>query len=103
MVDPIGSKPSVPIDRRIAPVASSAPVSAAQPATQDVAVRADPSTLRALAQPLAATPPVDADRVAKVRKAIQDGNFPLLPTTVADRLLALKMQWAPHGGSDDAS
>ncbi|MGK6318444.1 flagellar biosynthesis anti-sigma factor FlgM [Sphingomonas sp. DT-204] len=103
MVDPIGSKPSVPIDRRIAPVASAAPVSASQPAAQDVAVRADPSTLRALAQPLAATPPVDAERVAKVRKAIQDGSFPLLPATVADRLLALRLQWSPEGGSDEPS
>ena len=101
MVDPVGPKPSASIDQRIAPVAPTTPVAAPQAAVQDVAVRADPSTLKALAQPLAATPPVDADRVAKIRKAIADGTFPLAPATVADRLLALKLQWNPHGGGDE--
>ena len=99
MVDAVGPKPS--IDPRIAPVAPSAPVSAPQPAVQDVAVRADPSTMKALAEPLAATPPVDAERVSKIKKAIADGNFPLVPSTIADRLLALKLQWNPNGGGDE--
>jgi negative regulator of flagellin synthesis FlgM len=96
MVDPIGHKPSAAIDRRLAPVANVAPAQAAQPAAQAVVTRADPSTLKALAQPLATAPPVDVDRVSKIKKAIADGKFPLVPSTVADRLLALKLEWKPH-------
>ena len=96
MVDPIGLKPSAAIDRRLAPVANVVSVQAAQPAARASVERADPSTLKALAQPLATTPPVDAERVSKIKKAIADGKFPLIPSTVADRLLALKLQWKPH-------
>ncbi|HWK36788.1 flagellar biosynthesis anti-sigma factor FlgM [Sphingomonas sp.] len=103
MVDPVGPKPSATIAQRIQPVAPSAPVAAPQTLVRGDAVRADPSTLKALAAPLVATPPVDAERVTKIRKAIQDGNFPLLPATVADRLLALKMQWSPGGGDREPS
>ncbi|MES2986735.1 MAG: flagellar biosynthesis anti-sigma factor FlgM [Pseudomonadota bacterium] len=49
-----------------------------------------------LTSSMAAKPPVDAERVARIKKAIEDGNFPLVPSTIADRLLALKMQWNPH-------
>jgi negative regulator of flagellin synthesis FlgM len=101
MVDPVGSKP-VAFDQRVAPVAPAQPVAAPQPvAAQEVAVRADPSSLKALTQPAAATPPVDAERVSKIKKAIEDGKFPLVPSTIADRMLALKMQWKP-GGNDAA-
>ena len=86
------------------PRASGCRVAASQPARlaippcsrlQPVA-RADPSTLKALSAPLATTPPVDADRVSKIKKAIADGKFPLVPSTVADRLLALKLEWKPN-------
>lgn len=96
MTDPVGPKAVSAIDRRIAPVAPVAPAPAAQASVQASAVRADPSTLQALTQPLTAQPPVDVERVAKIKKAIQDGNFPLVPSTVADRLLALKLQWKPN-------
>jgi negative regulator of flagellin synthesis FlgM len=68
---------------------------------RDVAARADPSTLKVLAGPLTAAAPVDTDRVAKIRKAIADGNFPLIPSTVADRLIALRLEWNPRGGGDE--
>jgi negative regulator of flagellin synthesis FlgM len=103
MVDPVGLKANIAIDRPIAPVAPTPPVQAAQPAAQDTAVRADPSALRTLTASAAQTPPVDADRVAKIKKAIQEGTFPLVPSTVADRLLALKLEWAPRGGTNDPS
>ncbi len=96
MVDPVGQKATTAIDRRLAPVA---PVSAIKPAASTVqadVARAAPTTLQALSQPAASAPPVDAERVAKIKKAIQDGNFPLVPSTIADRLLALKLQWKPH-------
>lgn len=99
MVDPVGPK-TVASDLRLAPVSPVRAPLAPQPTVQDAAVRADPSTLKALAAPLASSPPVDAERVARIKKAVQDGNFPLVPSTIADRLLALKLQWKPH---DDAN
>ncbi len=45
------------------------------------------------AQAMASSPPVDTDRVATIRKAISEGRFPLSPATIADRLIALKLDW----------
>ncbi|WP_447413021.1 flagellar biosynthesis anti-sigma factor FlgM, partial [Clostridium perfringens] len=42
---------------------------------------------------LAAEAPTDADRVQEIRRAIQNGSFPILPATIADRLIALKLNW----------
>ncbi|WP_375393530.1 flagellar biosynthesis anti-sigma factor FlgM [uncultured Sphingomonas sp.] len=47
----------------------------------------------ALAQSMAAGAPVDPNRVAEIRHAIANGTFPILPATIADRLLALRMEW----------
>ncbi|MBV1918836.1 MAG: flagellar biosynthesis anti-sigma factor FlgM [Sphingomonadaceae bacterium] len=33
-------------------------------------------------------PPVDAERVAMIRKAIEGGNYPILPMKVADAMIA---------------
>ncbi|MFN3517573.1 MAG: flagellar biosynthesis anti-sigma factor FlgM [Novosphingobium sp.] len=33
-------------------------------------------------------PPVDADRVAEIRKAIEQGTYPILPARVADAIIA---------------
>lgn len=35
-----------------------------------------------------ASPPVDAERVAEIRKAIEDGRYPVLPMRVADAMIA---------------
>ena len=40
--------------------------------------------------------PVDADRVGEIKKAIENGSFPILPATIADRLLALRLNWDGH-------
>jgi len=32
--------------------------------------------------------PVDADRVAEIRKAIEDGRYPVVPTRIADAMIA---------------
>ncbi|MDT8760647.1 flagellar biosynthesis anti-sigma factor FlgM [Sphingomonas psychrotolerans] len=94
MVDPIGNKAGAVADRRIAPVAPAAPVEVAKSVSNDVAPVE--STATALSSSMAAKPPVDAERVAKIRKAIEDGKFPIYPTTIADRLLALKLEWSPN-------
>ena len=91
MVDPVGFKPAS-LANRLAPVAPAAPVRAAEAATQV----AQTSAASALTQTAAASAPVDAERVARIKKAIADGKFPLVPSTVADRLLALKLQWNPN-------
>jgi negative regulator of flagellin synthesis FlgM len=94
MVDSIGIKAKAVVDRPVATVAASeatAPVrsvSSEASETQVVQTR--------ISQELAAQPPVDSERVARIRKAVQDGNFPLIPSTVADRLLALKLEWSPN-------
>lgn len=96
MVDPIGPKALAGVDRRLAPVAPVSATQVPQSAVAESAVRADPSTLQALTKPAAATPPVDVNRVAKIKRAIEEGNFPLVPSTIADRLLALKLDWKPN-------
>lgn len=93
MVDPIGNKANVAPLRRVAPVA--APPAAMKSATSDGAVVE--SSAAALASSMAAQPPVDAERVARIRKAVQEGRFPIYPADAADRLLALKLEWNPNG------
>ena len=34
------------------------------------------------------TPPVNTDRVTQIRTAIKDGSYPLVPTKVADAMIA---------------
>lgn len=36
----------------------------------------------------AATPPIDRDRVALIRKAIADGSYPVVPAKIADAMIA---------------
>ncbi len=43
------------------------------------------SPTRALA---AAEPPVDADRVAEIRKAVEQGRYPVVPARIADAMIA---------------
>lgn len=71
-------------------VGSSTP---AQEATPAVAVS---TAATGLAKAMAAAPPVDTDRVAKIKAAIAAGKFPILPSTIADRLIALKLNWDPN-------
>jgi negative regulator of flagellin synthesis FlgM len=91
MVDPVGFKPAS-LSARLTPVTPAAPVRAPEAATQ----AAQTSTAAALTQTASQSAPVDAERVARIKRAIAEGKFPLVPSTVADRLLALKLQWNPH-------
>ena len=36
-------------------------------------------------------PPVDADRVSQIRQALQDGTYPLVPTKIADAIIAARV------------
>jgi negative regulator of flagellin synthesis FlgM len=97
MVDPIGPKGSTPNDLRVAPVT---PVVAA-PKAAPVVVADEPqlSPATQLASQLATQPPVDTERVSRIKQAIANGTFPILPATIADRMLALRYDWM----SDDAA
>lgn len=53
----------------------------------------DVARLSGVAAELATKPPVDADRVQQIKRAIANGTFPILPATVADRLLAVRYEW----------
>ncbi len=92
MVDPIGPK-SIATDRRIGAIARAVSPRAANGATSQPL--ATPSTPTLAAQ-LAASPPVDVERVAKIKRAVAEGNFPLSPDTIADRLIAARYEWMSH-------
>ncbi|MDC8755575.1 flagellar biosynthesis anti-sigma factor FlgM [Erythrobacter sp. sf7] len=42
----------------------------------------------------AASPPVDAERVALIRAALQDGSYPLVPTKIVDAMIAAQVSFA---------
>ena len=93
MVDSIGPKGSTPT-ARIAPVlgaAAAAKIASAVATPEQQSQVSHP--VGQLAQELSARPPVDADRVARLRKAIAEGSYQLDSIKVADRLLALKGEW----------
>ncbi|GAA0725936.1 flagellar biosynthesis anti-sigma factor FlgM [Sphingomonas japonica] len=97
MVDPIGFKPSTPVDRRsVARVSSAAGGNAAAASTDAQAQATSSDSIAASARLLSAAPPVDTERVAEIRRAIADGRFPIMPATIADRMLALKLNWRPN-------
>jgi len=77
----------------VARVAPTAPVAAASGTARAASASVDTAALTGTAGTLSASPPVDSDRVAKVKKAIADGKFPILPITIADRLIAYKLEW----------
>lgn len=42
----------------------------------------------------AGTPPVDAERVAQIRKALSDGSYPLVPTRIVDAMIAAQVSFS---------
>ena len=96
MVDPIATRGVTGSDL----VAATARVSATPalaPVVRQPEVAASEVRASSIARELAAAAPVDLERVARIKKAINDGHFPILPATIADRMLALKYDWDPHG------
>jgi len=105
MVDSIGAKPSVAGDRSVARVAAATPTTPVQtmavqtpvqPQAQAQAQAAVRSDSLALAKSMASAPPVNASRVAEIKKAIASGNFPILPATIADRMMAFRLDWTSN-------
>jgi negative regulator of flagellin synthesis FlgM len=81
---------------RVAPAAPVSPTSNTAPATTAATTTVAQSDPMALSRSLAASPPVNADRVSEIRAAIAKGRFPLLPSTIADQMIALKLAWNPN-------
>lgn len=93
MIDPIGVKPGTVQGGRIenqgsAKVVPLQAVRAPQPAV--VAETGARETVKAMAS----KPPVDTERVQQIKRAIQEGRYPLVPAKIADQLIAAQMMWA---------
>ena len=114
MVESIGAKPLTGGERSVARIAATMPAVqtavqtgvqtsaqigaqiGAQPAARQVDAKPSATSSIALTQTMAAAAPINEARVAAVKKAVANGTFPILPATIADRLLAFKLEWAPH-------
>ena len=92
MVDAIGTREAAN-DRALARVLAATGAAAPVAPVAATASAPDVATTSGLAARLAARPPVDADRVAEIKRAVANGTFPIVPATVADRLLALRYEW----------
>lgn len=92
MVDPIGIKA---VNAGAQVTAPGAPVPVGAIARTVAGADEARVTMTGVARTLAASPPVDLDRVARIKQAIADGTFPIYPAKIADRLIALKLDWNP--------
>lgn len=89
MVDQVRSTTTVIGDLRVAAVKRAAPL-----VRSDVPVAtATPAPPATIAKSLAASAPVDTDRVAQIKSAVANGTFPLSPARIADQLIALRYDW----------
>lgn len=97
MVDPIGLKPVSTSNTAgsVTRIAAVAPVTVLNGVTAQDRIAAPPG---AVARDLAATAPIDHERVAAIRKALADGSFPIMPAQIADRLIAAKFEWTRNDG-----
>ena len=93
MVDAVRTK-GVATDRAVARVlAAQAAMPTPAPTSPPQAPASDIARLSGIRAELAARPPVDGERVAQIKRAIATGTFPILPATIADRLLAVRYEW----------
>ncbi|WP_414899986.1 flagellar biosynthesis anti-sigma factor FlgM [Sphingomonas flavalba] len=93
MIDPIGFKPGTVSGQSKVNVEK---VDAAQAARRPADSRTAPqveSDVRALAAQMAEAPPVDRERVQQIKRAIEQGQFPIVPARIADRLIAASFNW----------
>lgn len=93
-MDPIGTRPVHSANRTQGVTVPRAARTAA-PVDGEDANSVEASAI-ALSETAAKSPPVDTDRVAQIRAAISNGTFPIQPPQIADRLIALKLNWSPH-------
>ncbi|WP_197054287.1 flagellar biosynthesis anti-sigma factor FlgM [Sphingomonas sp. 37zxx] len=82
--------------QRIAAVGAAARANDVQTGPDPKPADAQAGSLSATISDLASKPPIDAERIARIRRAVKDGTFPISPATIADRMLALKLNWKPN-------
>jgi negative regulator of flagellin synthesis FlgM len=105
MVDAISSAggagdPRIAAPTRIDPVVTATPVAAPTPTpTPTPTPSSNAPQLAALAKAVAASAPVDTDRVERIKAALANGTFPILPATIADRMLSFRYEWMSHDTS----
>lgn len=94
MIDPIGFKPADlpdPVHVAHKPVDAAARVERVTLPP----VQVPPETgARVIAKAYASAPPVDLERVQQIKRAVQQGRFPIVPARIADRLIAAQLNWA---------
>lgn len=95
MVDPVGAKP-VTQERSIARVAQTAPIARSRSVVQDDIETPVAGGIAGLVAEYADKAPIDLERVAKIRQAIANNSYPIVAETIADRLIAIKMNWKPQ-------
>ncbi len=94
MVDPITAKAvTTTQDRLVVPVAPTSQPAGATSRPSETTIRQ--LDLSALAFEFGKASPVDEKRVEEVKRAVRNGTYPIAPETIADRLLALKLNWSP--------
>ncbi len=73
----------------IGPIAPVRPVRSSYGPPPERQPAAEPgASVKIEASALAAAPPVDSDRVKAIRAALADGSYPLVPTRIADAMIA---------------
>ncbi|MBB3956524.1 flagellar biosynthesis anti-sigma factor FlgM [Novosphingobium sediminicola] len=94
----IGSGPKLQVNA-VRPVTTSSAASpsvstetrSAGQAAAGSTVNGDGATVVSTTAISAGDAPVDTDRVASIRKAIEDGNYPIIPTKISDAMIAAGM------------
>jgi negative regulator of flagellin synthesis FlgM len=92
MIDPIGVTPGTIPSSRVDGNGTSKVVRLDEVRAPEQAVVAETSA-RETAKALSARPPVDAERVQQIKRALAEGRYPLVPAKIADRLIAAQMRW----------
>lgn len=92
MVDAIGPKTVSTPERVVAATAPVAPIAAAKTSGE---IARKPLELSAIASETGKGVPIDSQHVEDVRRAVRNGTYPITPDTIADRMLALKLNWSP--------
>ncbi len=93
MIDPIGVTPGQVQGNRSESREATKVVSIQTVRAPDAAVVAQTGA-REAAKQMAVRPPVDHERVQQIKKALQEGRYPLVPARIADRMIAAQMRWA---------
>ena len=93
MIDPIGVTPGTVPGVRVEPQDTTkvVPLQAVR-APQPAAVAE--TSARETAKALGAKPPVDLERVHQIKRALEEGRYPLVPAKIADRMIAAQLRWA---------